>query len=244
MSESLKMPLFSLFRSLEGRVGISGNIGRSLQKLFICYSEIMKKSAGDNKFSIHDSLKMENDIESYIIRERILFNDIAWSIRMILPKEIRGLRSLDLQKDDEMRFDNIINFVKNNPESFKGLTKLINKNKEWIENNIKQRDDIIHFKKNVLVFKDSELSFSFLPIKINDNNFYKDSDGYKRIKSTVVFKFINDKMVRLLSFLNDDVFNFILSYANENKIEVKECLLNKVCINYVGVSTYLKVNEK
>ncbi|GAI26536.1 unnamed protein product, partial [marine sediment metagenome] len=36
---------------------------------------------------------IESDIESFIIRQRIILNDIAYIIRQFLPKELRGLKN-------------------------------------------------------------------------------------------------------------------------------------------------------
>jgi hypothetical protein len=167
----IKMPFFevvgnlSLFQFGNYHYISCNSLFWSLTRLFGHYYRIVNVwnpyNAGDNHL---DSSFLANDIESFIIRLRIIFNDIAFIIRQLYPNQVRGMPSPSGEqkaKNKELSINNLYNFTKKNPDFDPKLTELLNRNKDWLFALCKQRDNIVHYKSKVVVFEPNKPNMTF-----------------------------------------------------------------------------------
>mgnify|MGYP001561779454 CR=1 FL=1 len=188
---------------------------------------------------------MESDIESFIIRQRIILNDIAYIIRQLLPKESRGLknpRGKTHPLNKEMRIKEIIDYVEQNKTNFKELYEILEKNKNWILKMREQRDGIVHYKSKVILLED-ELNVSFIILDAAGTlEFESMNNGERRIISTPVFEFINTQTKSLWNFLNADLKKWLEEYIKDKNMKYIEISKGSEII-CAGVSLFREINK-
>lgn len=227
-NNNLKTPFFEILNNL----GFShfGNfhffetntLFWSLTRLFSHYQRII--------YPIYKNQKIirpfiESDIESFIIRQRIIINDIAYIIRQLLPKELRGLKDPKgptHPHNKEMSIKNIIKYVEQNKTEFEELFKVFKKNENWISEMRNQREKIIHYKSKVVLFE-TKPDFSFAIIDAAGTETTEVIPGVgRRVIMTPIFEFINTQTKSLWSFLNIDLKNWLEFYIKEKNMTYKE----------------------
>ncbi len=246
--KNLKMPFFEILNNL----GFSyfgnfnyfsiGTLFWSLTRLFLYYQRIV--------YPIHMNKKivrafMESDIESFIIRQRIILNDIAYIIRQLLPKRLPGLKNPKgpvhpLNK--EMRIIEIIDSVEKHETEFKVLHKILKKNKNWILEMKSQRDGIVHFKSKVILFETApDISFAIIDAAGTEKTEPMDTGG-TRVVMTPVFKFINTRTRSLLDFLNIDLKEWLEYYIKDKKMTYKEVGKDNK-MSCIGIPLFKEINK-
>jgi len=194
----------------------------SLTRLFLHYHRIMHPIYTNQTII---SPYIESDIESFIIRQRIILNDIAYIIRQSLPKELRGLKNPKGPTDSlnkEMRINEIIDYVEKNKTGFNGLHKVFKKNENWILKMRNQRDGIVHYKSKVVLFKTKpDISFAILDAAGTEETEVTEN-GVRRAVMIPIFEFINTQTKSLWDFLNTDLKKWLEAYIKDKNMKYKE----------------------
>ncbi len=128
-----------------------GTLFWSLTRLFGCYERII--SVIDLKRD--ERLFLDADIESFIIRFRIVLNDIAFVIWQLLPKNTRGLkrpRGGTHPKNREISVLLLSEYLTENSSTYPELAMVLSNAIPWITRLRKERDNVIHYKSKVFIF--------------------------------------------------------------------------------------------
>ena len=241
------MPFFGALMSL-GHHGFgsmhylqSGAVFWSLQRLFGSYYRIVSvydpKGRGPNH---GDRTFLDADIEAFIIRERIILNDVAYVIRQLLPKNGDGARKLKgpsgavAPANQEMSIVDLITWLERNQVHI-DLRELLEQNKKWILELREQRDAVVHYKAKVIVFGSSNEppQFAFIAAAWDEG----DSE-----KLRPVFEFVNGRMNQLLKFLNQDLVGAIERHAEKSGKKLPASAW-PAKMTSVGVNLFLLINE-
>jgi hypothetical protein len=214
----------------------------SLSRLFLHYHRILYPIY---KNQVINRSYIESDIESFIIRQRIILNDIAYIIRQILPVESRGLKGPKggvHPSNKDMRISDIIDYVEKNKNKFSGLHKIFEKNKSWILEIRNQRDGIEHYKSKMVLFETKpDISFAIFDAARTEKT-EPTEDGGERVIMTPVFKFINIQTKSLWDFLNIDIKNWIREYIKDENMKYKEIGKNSR-MSCIGIPLFKEINK-
>lgn len=244
---SLPTPLFGLLGSL-GHLKHGwyhhfeiGTLFWSLTRLFGFYHRIITAVDLDrNNRSFLDS-----DIESFIIRMRIVLNDVAFIVRQLLPEQAQGLKGPKggtHPRNKEMSMLDIFKYLSEKNHDFPELTTALHKNKDWILRLKDQRDNIVHYKSKVIIFEtEPNVSFSMLNAAGTEKTVPTEKGG-NRVVTTPVFKFINSQMVSLHHFLHRDLYSALRDCIVRKDMDFKEIGFNPR-MSCIGISVFKKVNN-
>jgi len=220
----------------------------SLTRIFGHYHRIVSVwdpyGVGENHLN---STFLADDIESFIIRLRILLNEIAFIIRQLYPEQIRGMPSPKGKQraaNKEMSINELRKFALKNPEFDPKLTELLSKNEDWLVTLRKQRDDIVHYKSQVVIFDPGKPGMMFAVVNPgSDYPTEPTQEGGVRLVLTPVFEFVNSQIVSLLIFLNQDVVEFITSLIKTNGLQYGDVgVPGSTRISCVGVTLFNLIN--
>ncbi|MCF8241463.1 MAG: hypothetical protein K9J16_08740 [Melioribacteraceae bacterium] len=218
-----------------------GTLFWSLTRLFSCYHRIVTvvNLGRDHRPFI------EEDIENYIIRMRIVLNDVAFIIRQLLPENKRDLKNPKggtHPKNREMSIFEIIDFFSKYPDEIPQLSSVLNNNKGWISRMKNQRDNIIHYKSKVIIFEtEPDISFAMLNAAGTEKT-EKTSDGGIRVVMTPVFEFINSQTVSLYNFLQIDLYNALKEFICKTDSNFKE-IGTDPRMSCIGIEIFKKINN-
>jgi hypothetical protein len=253
---SIKMPFFEVIGNLSHHhFGWYHKISChslfwSLERVFEQYYRIISVwdpyCIGDNHLN---SIFLANDIESFIIRLRILLNEVAFIIRQLYPNQVRGMPSPKGERraeNKEISINDLRKFTLKNPDFDPKLTELLKQNKDWLDTLRKQRDDIVHYKSQVQIFEPDKPEMTFAIMNPGgDYPTERTQDGEIRIVLTPVFEFVNSQMVSLLIFLNQDVVEFIMSMVVSKGFKYGETgVPGSTRLSCTGVALFNLINER
>jgi hypothetical protein len=241
---SIQSPFFSTINNLKySNFGIQSiqinSLFMSLSRIFLYYHRIIEP-LHNNKVIIRPYI--ESDLENFIIRERIILNDIAYIIRKVLPKNLRGLKNPRGERHElnrEMRIKDIMKYVEKNDIS--GLHKILKKNKSWITELEDQRNDIIHYKSHVVLF-DTKPDISFAILNAAGTEKREKTKKGERVIMTPLFEHVNSQTKSLWDFINIDIKNWIEKYAVDNDIKMSKITLD-TSMSSIGVPLFKKINK-
>lgn len=247
---NLKIPFFEILNSLgfshfdNFHYFATGTLFWSLTRLFLQYQRIIypiyTKQTIIRDFS-------ESDIESYIIRQRIILDDIAFIIWQLLPKESCGLKNpngpIHLHYfNRRMSINNIIKYVEKNQTEFKRLYEVLEKNKNWIIEMRDQRDGIVHFKSKVLLFETKpDISFAIIDAAGAKKTEPTDNGG-ERVVTTPIFEFINTQTKSLMEFLNTDLKRWLEDYIKDKNMTYRK-IGGDTEITCIGIPLFKEINK-
>lgn len=252
----IKMPFFEVIGNLSyfqfgGCRKIScHSLFWSLTRLFEHYYRIIDVwdpyGVGDSHLS---STFLANDIESFIVRLRILLNEVAFIIRQLYPKDARGMPSPTGKQrtaNKEISINDVRKFILKNPEFDPKLTELLSKNEDWLVRLCKQRDDIVHYKSQVSIFEPGKPNMMFaITNPGGDYPMQVTQEGGSSLVLTPVFEFVNEQMASLLIFLNRDAVEFIMSMIKSNGFQYGEVgLPGSTRISCTGVTLFNLISER
>jgi len=246
-SQSLSVPLFGLLGSL-GHSAFNwyhhfdtSTLFWSLTRLFGFYHRIIlsiRSNEDDHSF-------LESDIESYMIRMRIVLNDTAFIIRQILPNQERGLKSPKGNvhpKDKEMSMMHLFEYIEKKPCKFPEFTEVLEQNKNWIYSLKKQRENIIHYKFKVIVIKNNhDISFAMLDPGGTEETI-KTENGGETVVMTPVFEYINSQTLSLHKFLHIDLVSATEQYITKMNMPYTKIGTNPQ-MTCIGISLFKEINN-
>lgn len=195
----------------------TGTLFWSFSRLFLHYERVIRRCLEYKKGekNNYDSA-LASDLESFIIRFRVVLNDLACIIRKIYPHDVPGMPGF--KSGGEISFFDLKKFFKNHKKIHPELSSLLEKQEEWLNELKTQRDDIIHYKAMVVIFSDNEFKFQIIsPTKCPSQRF---PEGGEKVIMIPVFDFINSQLLKLYNFVNSDLVSLYEEYLIKNKIEI------------------------
>ena len=208
----------------------------SLTRLFTHYHRIIEPIINNQSIN---SFFIESDIENFIIRQKIILNDIAYIIRQILPTNIQSLKNPTSIKK-EMRFKDIKDYVKKD-DRFNNLNEIFEKNEIWMSKIENLREGIIHFKSKASVFE-TKPCLSFTILNAYGRGGIGSTSNNGSIPKIPVFDFINTQIKSLWDFLNTDLTKWLQNYIQDEKMNYKEIGKDSK-MSCTGIALFKEVNN-
>jgi hypothetical protein len=198
-----------------GRQTSHSGIFWALTRLVGCY-ERLGFLYGEYASSKNDALcyDAELEVEHFLIRLRVLIDEISYIIRSFMPKKVRGLSEPEGPGPLEFRQFRIrkfLRFVSANPNYSTALTNLIEKNRSAIDRFISRRDDIVHFRAKAIVIRTDRMMVGFV-----DRNLAKIRDT---LPHEDLMQFVNPSLAWVWHFMQSDVVEYFGELIQEGTLD-------------------------
>ncbi len=244
--DSLLVPLFEILDSIgfgeheNPRHFDTGTLFWSLTRLFGCYERVM--SAVD--LPREDRHFLDADIEHFIVRFRIVLNDIAFVVRQLLPPQVRGLqnpRGGTHPKNKEMSMFSLSQHLTDNASSLPELAAPFSNAQKWMTRLKNDRDNVVHYKAKVVIFETlPSASFTMLNAAGTERTI-PTPDGGSRLLLEPVGEFVNDQMLALHQFMHIELAGAIEAYADRSGFKRVKIGWDQR-ITCLGIRRFRKVN--
>lgn len=248
-NHELEFPFFSFLTNLSlgltYRIGYfnSNDIFWSFSRLLGVYDRIISACLSYDEEKIVKPF-LEEDVENFIIRFRVVLNDLAYALRNFYPSNLRGFPGLKggvHPLNREFSFFDFFKFIKENPSFHQDLNEVFVKNESNLKLLRRQRDNIIHYKSKVIIFSKDVLEFAIFS-NANDELTEKTSDGRVMVITTPVFSFVNSQVMFLYKFINEDMLNVYQKYAITKKLTTSKASKGSF-VTCQGTNTFIKINK-
>lgn len=207
--DSLEVPLFGALDAIGfGQHGNpnhfnTGTLFWSLTRLFCCYervTSVLHLSRQERPF-------LDADLEHFIIRFRIVLNDIAYIVWQLLPPNERGLKGPKgpvHAKNREISIFSLGEFLKRHAPTYPELADAISSSATWMARLKQDRDRVVHFKAKVVIFEDSSPSFALLGAAGTEFTEAARTAG-QQLPREHVGEFVNGQMLALHRFMHESL---------------------------------------
>lgn len=167
---------------------------------------------------------LEADIEGFIIRMRIVLNDIGYILWQLLPSNRRGLKGPKGNthpKNREMSILSIAEFLQEESEEFPEFASVLAANLGWISKLKDKRDNVVHYKAKALVIETTPVSFSLVNAAGTEAQ-EAIPEGGRRLVTTPVHDFVNGQTLSLHNFMHTDLADAFKQYIDRLKLHYQE----------------------
>ena len=195
----------------------TGTLFWSLTRLFGCYERIM--SVIDLKREERPFL--DADLESFIIRFRIVLNDIAYVIWQLLPKNARGLkapRGGTHPRNREMSVFLLTEYLTTNASTYPELATVFSDATPWITRLRNDRDNVIHYKSKVVIFEGESPLFALLGAAGTERT-EPTPEGGQRLALQSVVEFVNGQMLALHQLMHESLAVAVKTHATRSGLK-------------------------
>jgi hypothetical protein len=153
------------------------------------------------------------------MRLRVLLDEIAYAIRVRLPKTVRGLGEPEgpgpiLYK--QFRINKLLQFVRKQPTFSPHLTHLSESNRVNIHKFIGLRDDIAHFRAKASVIRAKTMSVGFIGSRDAAPN-------GQRFQHTDLRAYVNGATMWTWQFLQQDAVKYFRARVENGEIRFTPC---------------------
>lgn len=179
---------------------------------------------------------MDADIESFLIRLRVMFDELAFVIRSFMPIYVRHLSSPEGGVPANYKyfsFNSFLKYVSKYPEADPLLTHLVDGRKTFFKEFIEKRDDIIHFRAKAVVFVRDQLGVGFL-----DKNLDYSSGSSIQIRDLAPY--VAGAITDLWNFMNDDMVSYFRTLIGSGRLRYKPLGIGCVIMKGTGVARLKK----
>ncbi len=195
----------------------TGTLFWSLTRLFGCYERIM--SVIDIERDQRPFL--DADLESFIIRFRIVLNDVAYVIWQLLPKNTRGLkgpRGGTHPKNREMSVFLLSDFLTANASTYPELAAAFSDADPWMTRLRNDRDNVIHYKSKAVIFEGESPLFALLGAAGTERTEPTPEGGQKLVLQPVA-EFVNGQMIALHQFMHEHLAAAVKAHAARHELK-------------------------
>ncbi len=214
----LSVPLFGVLRV----IGLfiyknphhfnTGTLFWSLARLFGCYERIMEALSlpfGERHF-------LEDDIENFIIRFRIVLNDIAYVVWQIMPPHVRGLSGPSggtHPNNREVSIFTLTKFFDKNKTDYPEIATTFAQARQWMDRLRNDRDNVIHYKSKVLAIDSDPPSFALISAAGTERSVCT-PNGEFRIVTEDIADFVNGQLLSLHNFMHYELARVLCVYVS------------------------------
>jgi hypothetical protein len=243
---SLYVPLFEALDAIgfgeyeNPRHFNTGTLFWSITRLFGCYERIISVihlERDQRQF-------LDADLENFIIRFRIVLNDLAYVIWQIFPINTRGLKSPKGQthpKNREMSVFQLADFLKKNATNYPELAAAFTDANHWMRRLKNDRDNVIHYKSKVLIFEGPLPRFALLNAAGTERT-ESTPEGGQRLALQPVEEFVNGQMVALHRFMHEHLAMAVNAYAARESLKLVQAGWGQR-ISCPGISSFRQANS-
>lgn len=213
----LPVPLFGVLRAIgfgehENPTHFNtGTLFWSLTRLFGCYERIMAVLL----LPFVERPFLEADIESFIIRFRIVLNDIAYVVWQLLshnPRGLKGPRGETHPRNREVSILAIADFFEKNSPNYPELAATFSGARPWINRLRNDRDNVVHYKSKALVFDTDPPSFALINAAGTERSVLTPEGGFRLVLEEIP-SFVNSQLLSLHNFMHCDLAEAIRAHA-------------------------------
>lgn len=244
-AHSLRVPLFEVLDA----VGFghhkavhyfnTGTLFWSLTRLFGCYERVMVMSDQPRERRVF----LEEAIENFIIRFRIVSNDIAYVAWQLFPSDTRGLkgpRGGTHPENKEISFFGLSEFLAKNNAKFPELAGAFENAQSWKTRLKNDRDNVVHYKSRAVVFESDPTSFALLNAAGTERT-EQTPDGGKKVVTEPVKEFVNSQMFHLHRFMHVELCEAVRNHAQRMGMKMKQIGSN-ARIRCTGIERFRRMN--
>lgn len=213
------MPVFSAFWAIADgehddiRYFNTNTLSWSVTRLFGYYERVLSVldlPRAQRRF-------VDADLESFIVRFRIVLNDLAYAVRLLLPEQVRGLgppTGGTHPKNREMSVFTLTKFfaTASGSSAYPELASVFASATPWMSRLKEDRDNVVHYKAMVEVYEGSPLTFAISNPAGTERREPREGGGTKLLL-TPVGQFLDEQMVALYSFMNESLFRAMEAHA-------------------------------
>lgn len=189
----------------------TGTLFWSITRLFGCYERVMaavEMPRDERPF-------LDADIENYIMRFRIVLNDIAYVIWQLLPSNARGLkgpRGGTHPRNREMSFFTLAEYLNAHRDLYPELAAVFSAASPWMSRLRNDRDNVVHYKSMVVVFETEAPSFALLNAAGTERTVPTPEGGQKLLLEPIT-SFVNGQLLALHQFMHIDLASAVRAHA-------------------------------
>jgi hypothetical protein len=215
---AIEVPLFAALRA----IGFGqhenvhhfevGTLFWSLTRLFGCYERVfasLELPFGQRPY-------LEADLENFIIRFRIVLNDVAYVVWQVLPKDARGLkgpRGGTHPRNREVSVFSVAEFLQKNESAYPELATAFASARPWMDRLKNDRDNVVHYKSKALVFDSDPPSFALINAAGTERS-ESTPEGGSRLVLEPLPSFFNGQLLALHTFMHHDLAGAIRAHAS------------------------------
>jgi hypothetical protein len=242
---SLHVPFFEELRAIG--FGEHGNVHHfeigtlfwSLTRLFGCYERVLSVLSlprAERPF-------LEADLEHFIVRFRIVLNDVAFVLRQLLPIDARGLKGPKggtHPRNREMSVFVLSEFFLKFCEAHPEFALAFQEADAWMTRLKNDRDNVVHYKAKVVIFESPEPSFALLNAAGTERT-EPTPEGGSKLLLEPVGEFVNTQMLALHYFMNGALANSVRAHALRGGLKMMQVGQNHR-ITCIGIQRFRNVN--
>ena len=217
----------------------TGTLFWSLTRLFGHYERVM--AALPLPFDQRQFL--ESDLEGYIIRFRIVLNDIAYIIRQFLPANLRGLKGPKGRthlRNREVSFFDIAKFLAQRSTEHPELAAVFATALPWATRLKEGRDNVMHYKSKAIVFDNQPPSFALISAAGTEKT-EPTPEGGRKLLTIPVPDFVNGQLLSLYTFMHSDLPPAITAHAKKHGIKTTPAGWNSR-MSCIGTARFKELN--
>lgn len=214
---SIEVPLFAVLRGIGFGQHTNahhfevGTLFWSLTRLFGCYERVF--SSLEVRFDQRPFL--EADLENFVIRFRIVLNDVAYVVWQVLPEDARGLkgpRGGTHPRNREVSAFLVAAFLQKNRSAYPELASAFASSLPWMDRLKNDRDNVVHYKSKALVFDTDPPSFALINAAGTERSEPTPEGGSRLVLESV--ESLNAQLLALHHFMHRDLAAAIHAHAS------------------------------
>jgi hypothetical protein len=185
----------------------------ALTRLFGCYDRVVA-ACEEYSTSSADGLTFVAalEIEHFLIRLRVLLDEVAYDIRVRLPRTVRGLgQPQGPGASKHFSINDLLKFVNKHATFCQYLSRLLESNRGNIHQYIELRDDIAHFRAQALIFLGDAMSVGFIGSREN-------ATSQHRIPHSDLLTYVNNATMWMWRFLQRDVVAYFRARVENGEL--------------------------
>lgn len=186
---------------------------------------------------------LDADIENYIVRFRIVLNDIAYVTWQLLPSNARGLkgpRGGTHPKNREMSVFTLAGYLQGQSAIYPELAAAFSKASSWMTRLRNDRDNVVHYKSMVVVFGTESPSFALLNAARTERMEVTPEGGHKLLLEPIA-DFVNSQMLALHKFMHTDLASAVRAHVS--RLNLKSVPVGRDSrITCIGIQRFRRIN--
>lgn len=186
---------------------------------------------------------LDADIESFIIRFRIVLNDVAYVLWQLLPPNTRGLKAPKggtHPRNRELSIFTLAEHLLGSPQEYPELAEVFVEAEPWMRRLKDQRDNVVHYKSKVLIFESVPLSFALVNAAGTERT-EPAPEGGQRLVMEPVGQFVNSQLLALHVFMHDRLATAVAAQAR--RLDLKSVQVGWAHrMSSIGIRRFRKVN--
>jgi hypothetical protein len=158
---------------------------------------------------------LDSDLEAYIVRFRIVLNDIAYIVWQLLPQKLRGLKGPKGGTHPRNREVSIFDLVKSlsaHSNEYPELAAVFDTAVPWMARLKEDRDNVVHYKSQAVIFDTEPPSFALLNAAGTERT-EPTSDGGRKLALIPIAEFVNGQLLSLYLLMHSELPGAIVAHA-------------------------------